>query len=236
LDNSLKNLEDPKVGPAIVRRKQARFLYNEILLVPDAPYLLLNRSVVTKNEYWRYWLDLRSVVTIALFILVLTGVIVTTAVVLYRTERVSYYVWRLEKRNASQLDQFRNREHLAAELGGAQRQSAQERLIRSLRRPDVPVDRIDLIIALLLQNRGSVGSQVFDEQLAAQFVEALRAGSVDVRTRVHEALRFMFREQARQKKPATTMPVELDSWVPSHGDSPTRLEERVHMWREVLGI
>lgn len=238
LSTQLQKIETdhPAADQVIIRRKKVRLLYNQVLRVPDAPYLLKGRGLVSNVDYWRYWLDLRSIVTIGIFVLVLLAGIGSAVELLYQNERISYYVWRIEKQNASKLDQFRNREHLAVELDGRQRSGSQERLVRSLRKPGVGVDRVDVIVGLLLQKRRTDTPEEFDCELATQFAEALRADSVDVRTRVHEALRFLFREHTRHATSPTTLPADLETWVPSQGDSPMQLEDHIRLWRVALGL
>ena len=65
---------------------------------------------------------------------------------------------------------------------------ATAKLVTVLRQPALPMERVDLILQILLENRGEV---VGEGSVPRTLLQALRGVSVDARTRIHDALRFL---------------------------------------------
>jgi hypothetical protein len=149
-----------------------------------------------------------------------------------------FRVWRIVKPGVSAADLHRNREILKQRLGvtGACAERMRGRLAAALIRPGLELGRTDEILRLLLLPRGKCGEPRF----AATFellIDALRAGSVDVRARVHHALLLLVEEcgpasadvaqEARLK--------ELQAWKPLATESPIDLERKWRTWHTWWG-
>jgi hypothetical protein len=95
-------------------------------------------------------------------------------------------------------------------------------LTQLLRRPNMPMERVDLILQTLLE---ASDQDKPDTSLAVWLAPSLRANSVDARSRVHDVLKFLASKCTTQPAP------ELQQWRPADGDSTSDLERRVTDWR-----
>ena len=135
----------------------------------------------------------------------------------------SYYVWRVGKTGTSNLDQFRARQGLFGLIadpgrsGPAEgdrpitsaRRTAMGQLVHLVGQPGLPMERVDLALQILLENRGAVAGS---PELPNALLRSLRGTSVDARMRVNEALKFLAEHCPE--------PVgkELSEWKPNNGD------------------
>lgn len=112
------------------------------------------------------------------------------------------------------------------ETSAALKEMATDRLIYLLQRPGLPMERVDLVLQTLLESR----TQSPNRDLPRKLVRALRAGSLDARTRINDALAFR----------ASSCPADIAStlkdWKPTERDSSTTLEEKIGGWNSYWWI
>lgn len=142
----------------------------------------------------------------------------------YKGNLATYYIWRVGKTNSTAIDQVRSRQRLL-ELMVDQRVAAEatRKLAELLRRPGLPMDRVDLTLQVLLESR-TRSSDNFT--LLPLLVDSLRASSVDARARINDALKFF------TPSCATKLDEDIDRWQPNEGDSTVLLEKRIAVWSE----
>lgn len=209
-------------GPVYVRERKARLMYGMMIALPDGYHLMYNRGIITKWLY--YWhvcgigIKIRSGI-IALLLLALMAGAVVYAYPGRESALETYYLWRLGKLNSTKADQYRTRQGLTLIMNNPQtKKQATGDVVALIRRPDFPLDRIDLALQLLLEDR-SVNSGNTD--LATKLVHGLRADSVDVRSRVNDVLKYLCTSQLDES---------LLKWKPSDGDSTAALEAKIKAW------
>lgn len=95
-------------------------------------------------------------------------------------------------------------------------------LVDLLRIPDLPLERADLVLKILLEQRDGESAQL--AELPTLLVGALRTDSVDVRDRINQTLLYM--AEARRIPLAD----DLARWNQSNGDSTTDLERYIKAW------
>lgn len=230
LEAQLKAIHDSADarGPAAAAEAKVRTLYNVILAVPDGHNALLAAGVISQPLYWIYVRRLDSAIKLALIALALVAIGIAGYLHVRRDMAAKwaiYYTWRLGKTNSSASDQFRARQNLSKLLqGNAQdiRTLTMQRLANLIEQPALPMPRVELALSILLQSSNAADPG----QVPKVLVQALRASSVDARTRVNDALKFMAESC---KKPVTS---ELAGWKPSDGDSTASLERQIRRWTD----
>lgn len=215
----------PASGASDKVEKKTRHLYGLVLSIPDVHYLLKNKKIISGRFYWFQIRRMAQLLRLAAIVIVAAGAAVALAVTCYSDYREAsaiYHVWRLGKTNSSNVDQYRSRRGLVAlmETSPALKGKATDRLIYLLQRPELPMERVDLVLQTLLESRTHSANRALPRKL----VQALRAGSLDARTRIHDALAFL----------AMSCPAGIAStlkdWKPTERDSSTTLEERIGGW------
>ena len=214
----------PESGAADKLEKKTRYLYGLLLSIPDIHYLLKSKNIVSGNLYWRHikrLAQLGAMVTLMIGVAALVAVVLTRCPDYREITAAHYYVWRLGKTTSTSVDQFRSRRHLVTlmERYPAIREMATEQLIYLVRRPGLPMERVDLVLQTLLESRAPP-----IDDLARQLVQTLRAGSLDARTRVNDVLVFL------SSSCSTEVGSALKDWKPTERDSSTTLEERISGW------
>lgn len=214
----------------VLRERRARYLFEEVGMQPDFHHLMYTHGLIGWWPYRQYTWNLASW-RIGLPILVLV-VAVPGFGVPFLTEpstEIAYHVWRIQKPNATALDRHRASRELAAYLhdGGdaAARETARSSLQAALLKPAMPVDRVDAILALLIETRDATGIA----EAAEGLVPCLRASSVDARARVHRTLLFLARESLGGA--ADTAPLsKLAAWSAKDHESSTQIESHIEEW------
>lgn len=134
-----------------------------------------------------------------------------------------YDLWRIGKSHSTNADVYRTRESLGQHLKDANMGAPTFRALAALLRdPALKIERADVVLALLLENR--CAAEDHNIPLAIQLVDALKAQNIDARNRVHQALVYM--------APPQRLTDDLRNWNPSAGDSLIELERRRDEWRE----
>jgi hypothetical protein len=214
-------------GVADVLEQKTRLLYGVLATVPDGYYLMKSKGVIGRRLYWFNVQRGRSFIQSALAAAVVVALVAVGVRYVhpdYNGLLTDYYVWRAGKTNSSSIDQFRSRRHLLELMKDpARERSATSQLTTLLRRPALPMERVDLLLQILLESRGHPGGNGGLPQL---LVQSLRTPSVDARTRINDVLKFL----------AERCPTKVDkdgsSWRPNEGDSTAVLEERLKTWED----
>jgi hypothetical protein len=229
LDAQLASIDQVGAGQGEVyaRERKTRFLYGLLIALPDGYRLLLDRNIVDRPFYYFYvcgiGLALRPMLA-ALLILVVAGLALWRYAPDYHQGLERYYAWRIGKLGSTDQDQFRARRSMVAlmQANNGVRSQAVYDLTQLLRRPNMPMERVDLILQTLLE---ASDQDKPDTSLAVWLAPSLRAISVDARSRVHDVLKFLASKCTTQPAP------ELQQWRPADGDSTSDLERRVTDWR-----
>ncbi|HLY54144.1 MAG TPA: hypothetical protein VKS60_01220 [Stellaceae bacterium] len=211
---------------ADARDRKTRLLYPLLLVIPDINDLMYRRGIITG---WVYWVWARRVNRYSRslgVVAILLAALVAGAWELYPSRNVvaeTYYVWRLGKANSTELDRFRARLHLVwlMQDDPSVRTRATEDLARLVRRPDLAMDRVELALQLLLESREVPDGNT---EVPKQLVQALRAGSVDVRDHVQQVLKSL---AGLCKLPADDA---LWQWKPAEDEATGQLETRIQQW------
>jgi hypothetical protein len=211
-------------GQDVLERK-TRVLYAVMVAVPDGHYLMKRKNIIDWRVYWLDVLGVRSILRYVGGMSVVLAAIATglwTAHPEYREVAASYYTWRISKTNSSSVDQFRARRQLLSQMADrAVRRRATERLATLLRRPGLPMERVDLILETLLESRLAPQG---NPELPALLAQSLRASSVDARTRIDDVLRFL----AKSCDPGFDETKWI--WKANEGDSTATLEIKIEQW------
>jgi hypothetical protein len=231
LEQRLRTIDETAAtqGTASVAEEKTRVLYNVMLTVPDGHHLMMQKKIISWNFYVFQVLGFNSIVRMIVVITVAIALIIGSW---YHFEPNmkeyigDYYIWRLSKTNSTNLDQFRSRQNLSAlmqQSKGPIKDHTTAKLVTLLRQPAFPMERVDLTLQILLENRGEV---VGTGSVPLMLLQSLRGVSVDARTRIHDALRFLaeYCKEDPQK--------ELADWKPSDGDSTAALERKIRGWSE----
>jgi hypothetical protein len=216
------------LGDDGVPAKQAEFLYNT--LKQSSPqnfqYLLYKSGVIPRKWYWWYAKEWRSKTT-AVVVAIILILLARTGISPLRTpENVArYYIWRLQKANATDHDHFRAREALPAYLAEANTPAAYVQLTGLLRSPGLPVETADVILTLLVRSQQLAPTQ--GPEIKNLLAESLRADNVEVRTRVQTILLYLARERG------STVPTDLQSWQPDPKNTVTDTDQIIKKWKQV---
>jgi hypothetical protein len=217
----------PVPDPIYVREQKTRLIYVYMAGLPDGYRLMHNCGFIKR---WVYYWHVRGVCSriqsgLVAFLLLAT----LSAAVFYaypRRETVleTYYLWRLGKINSTKADQYRTRRGLIAIMSDPlTKQQTTSDIVALIRRPDCPLERVDLALEILLED-SNTNSGTFG--LATKLVEGLRSDRADVRSRVNEVLKYL----ARSCAPELTE--QLRAWKPGDGDSTAALEFIIKQWDE----
>jgi hypothetical protein len=213
--------------PNEILEDKTRLLFTQLVKVPDAFFLMKSRNIISPGIYW---LDVKGLRRLLQYC-VCVGVLIVVLVALERAVkpdfnklRSDYYIWRLVKTNATAVDQNRARSNLLALMHNTStRQTATEHLSDLLRRPGLPVERIDLLLQTLLESRDAPDGNA---ALPMLLVASLRSASVDARTRINDVLKHL----AEACLPTF---IEEKPWKPSDGDATVSLEIRIEAWTAI---
>jgi hypothetical protein len=231
LEQQLKAIEATATtrGMFSVAEEKTRTLYNAMLAVPDGHRLMTQQKIISRYDYVFQVLGFASITKM---MIVLPVVVLLILAGLYQLKPdikeylADYYIWRISKTSITTTDLFRSRQNLSALVQMTDRKTkdyATAKLVTLLRQPALPMERVDLILQILLENRGEV---VGEGSVPRMLLQALRGVSVDARTRIHDALRFLSEYcKAELQK-------ELADWKPSDGDSTAALERKIRGWNE----
>jgi hypothetical protein len=233
IDQKLKEIDEKAAKSGadqlLVRDQKARLVYLHLTSIPDYVAMLCkDRRVVSRGEFWKAPTVRAQVIiwSVVVGMLVLLGAV--TAVVTRPSQRITYHAWRLSKSNNTEIDRFRAREALRDWLQNSNTcAEARHKLARTLRAPTLAVERADMVIQLLLQNRQQTNCS---PSLPELLVSALRVDNVDKRSRVHHALVMLASEWNTN---FVTSSRELAEWKPSKGDAVTKLEDWIRDWSRV---
>ncbi len=213
------------MGDDAVLVKRIRVLYDD--LRRSAPltwqFLLYERKVITPGFYYWYQKEWRSKVAA----IVVAAVLISGATLALDRLRTSenlghYYVWRLAKANATDVDHFRARQHLVKYL--AQTKTPYGDLTLLLRNGGLPIKTAENILSLLVETRDS--TEAHEANLPFLLADSLRTDNPDIRVRIHDVLKYCGDE--RRLKIGN-----LRDWKPSAKDTSTDIDARVKEWKKV---
>lgn len=233
LEGQLKAIADAKAkrGEAATTEEKVRTLYNTVLTATDPYEALRDKGVIDKSFYW---FNVREAASMMVVVFVALVVIFATVAGYRKFERdieakwPAYYAWRLAKTNSTAIDLFRARQRLGQLLHDDNLRSVTaERLAQMIQEPGMPMERVDLAIAILLENRADKDRQT--GQIETLLVKTLRAKSVDARMRVNEALKLLA-DSCHEPAAATPPAWKPADWKPSDGDSIAALERQIGQW------
>jgi hypothetical protein len=226
LDNQLKALDAAAAnqGDAELRERKARFLYGIMLSVPDYHYLMKSKHVISDGLYWFALKGAGGVLRAAAVFVLIAGLAVLGTYYFkpdFKVGLANYYVWRLGKPNTTTIDQFRSRQSLlelmhseAIDSGKVTRQ-----LVNLLRRPSLPMERVDLVLGTMLESAARPRS---NERLPTLLVESLRAADGDARLHINEVLIYL--------APRCDEHFVKDQWQVPKGEATVLLEELIGKW------
>jgi hypothetical protein len=184
--------------------------------------LLYRKGVIDRRTYWRSPRVRSRIAAIVGVVLTLMVLLSTIRALDHANTWNIYYLWRLSKANVTQSDLHRTNtslgQHLATEELGPKTFGALTALLQS---PELTVDRSDVTLALLVENRCSAGR--LGVPLSTKLVDSLRTSNVDIRDRINQVLVFL--------APGSQLSAELAAWNPTKGDAVVDLELRVNQWR-----
>jgi hypothetical protein len=230
---AVPGIQPAPAAAAEARQKQlledkTRFLFTELVKVPDAFYRMKSKGIITWSVYLldvkgmrRLLYALAALVPAAIVLALVWSLVIPDA----GTLRSDYYVWRLIKTNSTSIEQNRARSNLLALMSAKDspvREPAIRNMTEALRQPGLPVERIDLLLQSLLESRvdGDIG-------LPKRLVASLRSASVDARTRINDVLKHLAVGLC-----TTEFDEKGKAWKPSDGDATVSLELRIKAWSD----
>jgi hypothetical protein len=209
-------------GQEGVIEKQIRNLYQSLRTVPDSDLLMRKANIISWPQYLWYAREWRSKSKAWLVVAVAAGALVWMGPLVFSAEnRARFYLWRLEKPNATEMDRSRAFEAYS-KLLMASPNSEFQRIGRSLRYDPMPVETAERLIGILIENGPALRSG-----MQSSLVSALATANPDTRTRVQMALA----EIATQQN--ICLPLILSKWKPSRNDSATQIDEYMKEWQAV---
>lgn len=209
-------------GAADLLERKARLLYGILLAIPDSYYLLYTKKIISPHLYWFSVKRVGKVLQSALVPVVLVVMLVFGFGYLKREGILAdYYVWRLGKINTTSHDQYRARRRLLTLIDDKVIDPGEvtRSLVILLRRPGLPMERVDLVLQTMLESSTRPRS---DAELPFRLVESLRSPNVDARAHIHEVLIHL----GYACKP----PINKDDWQLPKGDATVPLEELIGKW------
>jgi len=227
LQKALENVEHQAdvLGADGMLEKKMRVLYDD--LTRSAPqtwqFLLYEGKVISRWSYYWYEKEWRSkaAATVVAAVLILGAALGLNR--LWTSENLGrYYVWRLAKANATDVDHFRARQELVKYL--AKTDAPYRDLTNLLRFSGLPIKTAESILSLLIETRDSTAAQ--KANLPFLLAEALRTDNPDVRARIHDVLKYCSDERKLEIG-------SLRDWKPSAKDTSTDIDARVKQWKKV---
>jgi len=214
------------LGNAGVRTKQAALLY--LSLKQASPqqfqYLLYRSGVIPLRWYRWYAQEWRSKFTAFVVALILISVAVACVLELSRPAyQASYFVWRLQKQNATDSDRYRARIKLGQFL--ATDPGVYPQLTGLLTAPNLPVKTADEILSLLVETRDRAESQ--NQRLRGLLVDSLRADNSDIRERIQKTLLYLASDRN------LNVPPDLRNWNSDPKNTAADIDTIIKMWRQV---
>jgi hypothetical protein len=215
------------LGDDSVNSNLAKLLYEKAANIEEFELLLFANGVTGRWSYYWYAREWRSKAAALAVALLLT---IALLIGLYYVDlpriRTSYYVWRIQKANTSDIDRYRARQALSSDLlPGWRAAEVCGALAATLRRPTLSMASVDAILQLLIPTHDAPAIR---RTLAATLADALRSDNLDVRARIHPALKHL------AERWHLVVPPDLASWEPNQGDSVVDLERRVEAWQQVF--
>jgi hypothetical protein len=230
LEKQLQGMRDrfASLGDDAVNRNVAKLLYEKAAAIEEFEYLMFRNGITGRWPYYWYAREWRSkalALAVALFLLV--ALLIGLRYIDASRTWISYYTWRLQKANTSEIDRYRARQALSSYLlsdGRAAKQACRT-LAAVLRRPSLPTGSVDSILQLLIPIHDTPAIRA---TLATTLIDGLRSDNLDVRARIHPALKHL------AEKWHLEVPPGLAAWEPNQGDSVVDLERRVEAWQQVF--
>jgi hypothetical protein len=230
LDTQLSAIDHGTAGlnENLARERKTRALYAVITTLSDGYRLMHQQGVINRRQYYYDYVfggtaNLRSIAGIGLSLVICASVFLSLVPEPGHAPEM-YYIWRVGKPSASANDTARARRHLIALMNGADsRDRINARLIELVRRPGVPMERIDLALRIMLESQSAVPT---DNRLAKSLVRALRTSNADVRIHVHDTLTFLAESCGGSHNDA------LWNWKPAETDATALMEENIRRWDE----
>jgi hypothetical protein len=205
--------------------RRIRVLYED--LKRSAPltwqFLLYEKKVISRWFYYWYEKEWRSkaAATVVATVLIIGAVLGLNR--LWTSENLGrYYVWRLAKANATDVDHFRARQQLVKYL--AQTEMPYRDLTDLLRFGGLPTKTAENILSLLVETRDSAAAH--KANLPFLLADSLRTDNPDVRARIHDVLKYCGDERKLEIG-------DLRDWKPSAKDTSTDIDARVKEWKRV---
>jgi len=217
--NALSTPENQALfGPDGVREKQITLLYRRFIGVPDSDYLLYRHEIISRPQYLWYAKEGRTTVrAIGVWLVVVITCALWGPRLFNGDNAARYYLWRLEKSNATNADRARAKVHLMDCIKGEPEPNL--RIIAArLQYDDVPVETVERLLAILVQSRSLTVSW------EAELTQALRTENPDSRARVQSTLVYLATDQN------LCIPGDLRDWKPSKSDAMTSIDEHVKRW------
>jgi hypothetical protein len=214
------------LGAAGVYTKQAALLY--MTLKQASPrqfqFLLYRSGVISWPSYYWYAEEWRSKVTAIVVAMVLLTTAGTCALELSTpANEANYFVWRLHKGNATDIDLFRAKTMLVQFL--ATDPTVYSKLTGLLLTPNLPVKTADSILSLLVETRESAQKQ--KAHLGSLLVESLRTENSDIRERIQKTLVYLATDQHM------TVPPDLQNWSADPKNTAADIDKIVKEWQTV---
>jgi hypothetical protein len=230
LDKEVAALDaNTSLDPLLRKERKARIIYLYLSSVPDLMTTLTRNKTVMGDRWWNSPVYKMRVIVGCVVVLFIALCLILTVAMTRPSISIGYYVWRAAKVNNTEKDRFRARDYLRSYLLSTNLGPVTYRsLARMIRTPSLPVERVDLCLQLLLQAREQ---EFHQDLLCAEMVEALRVDSVDVRSRIHEALVWLATKHDTNFKEKEK---ELATWNPRTGDSVPNLEDWIWRWRKFI--
>jgi hypothetical protein len=177
-------------------------------------------NIITWRQYFWYAKEWRSKSKAWLVVAVAAVALLWMGPFMFSQENYArYYLWRLEKGNATAVDRARAIEAYSRLLT-ASPNSEFQRIGRSLRYEALPVETAERLIGILIENRAASSSGI-----QSFLIPALRAANPDTRARVQAALADIAMQQN------ICLPAALSKWKPSRSDSATQIDEHMKEWQ-----
>lgn len=219
----------PPLDDSGVQARKARYLYIALKAVPevDADKLLKDRGIIDTRQYYLYAKESRS----KWFVRVVSFAVAVGAMVLALQLRdpvyqAGYYLWRLEKTNATVSDRFRAEQHLEQGLRHGDSgfiRTVRDRLKARLRYAALPLETGDRMLAVLFQGTGGQ----FDSSLIADLAESLRTENADLRSRTEKVLVYLADQRGLK------LPAALREWKPGKEDALTCVDAAANAWKRI---
>ncbi len=228
LQQSLTAIDNfqPPLEPAVVAARKSSLLYSN--LKQSSPqtfdFLLYRNNITSAFSYAWYAKEYRSkAAALAVALALIVGVVWGIGRIYTPENLAHYYVWRLQRSNTTDYDQYRARRELLKRLPTAKR--AYERLAELLRMPNLPVKTADEVLGVLVEAHMSAAVQGVD--LPNLLFDSLRTENSDTRRRIQDILIYLSKEKG------VTVPKKLLDWKPDAKDSATDIDEMIKEWRQV---